>query len=76
MKTLIHGIFIEAAQEACSPKHLADCGAFDDYSSKRTLVCLIFQWVPIIPITPWVSGGMQGFVSITNAACLGSTHGL
>lgn len=37
MKILSFVIFIEAAQEACSPKHLADCGAFDDYSSKEDI---------------------------------------
>lgn len=35
MKLLGLVIFIEAAQEACSPKHLADCGAFDEDSSKK-----------------------------------------
>lgn len=37
MKILSPVIFIEAAQEACSPKHLADCGAFDDSSSKEDI---------------------------------------
>lgn len=37
MKILSYVLFIEAAQEACSPKHLADCGVFDDCSSKKDI---------------------------------------
>lgn len=59
MKTLSHVIFIEAAQKACSPKHLADCGAFDDYSSQKDFSWSHISVGPDLPDHPWVSAGLH-----------------
>lgn len=59
MKLLGLVIFIEAAQEACSPKHLAGCGAFDDCSSKKDFSLCHISVDPDHRVGQWRDAGLH-----------------